>query len=345
VAESLDAHRLEALADAVEHVPIAIIATDRDGIVTHWTAHAERIYGWARDEVLGRPIMEITVGPTSRSVAESIVAKVAAGVTWEGEFTARRRDGSEVGVHVIDLPVHDGGQLTGIVGMSVDVTRERDLLEAEAALEETLAGAELRTRQLERSRVARELHDDLGQHLTMLRTELLGAIERDGVPDAAQIERLLVLTDAGLDRLHSIILDLAPSELRFAGLGTALSDQLDALSARTGIRTVLDADHRPLAGAHARGLYRIVQGLLTNCERHAGATVIEVRLVDEGEDLRLEVRDDGVGIGPEANGFGLASIRTRAEELGGEFHIGRDPQGGTVATLLVRRPPRAKEQP
>lgn len=338
--EGLDEARLRELAEALEVVPVALIATDATGEVTHWSSHAEALYGWPRDEVLGRPIMALTVGPTNAAVAESVMAQVVRGRRWEGEFSARRRDGSEIDVHVIDLPVLRDGELVGIVGLSVDVTRERDLLEAEASVEATISHAELRSRRRERARLARELHDDLGQHLTMLRTELLGAIESGRLPDGDGTGRLLALTDGGLDRLHRIILDLAPEELRSGGLGAALEEQLRELGDRTGVRTRIEADYRPLDGAHARGIYRIVQGLLTNCERHARASTIEVRLFDEGDDLRLEVQDDGTGIPDDADGFGLTSIRTRVEELSGVFAIGREPEGGTLATAVFHRPPR-----
>ena len=340
--DRLDADRLPELAAALETVPIALIATDAAGEVSHWSAHAESLYGWSRDEVLGRSIMGLTVGPTNAAIATAVMAQLAKGDAWEGEFTARRRDGSEIDVHVIDLPVHRDGAFSGVVGLSVDVTRERDLLAAEASVQETISQAELRSRQRERARLARELHDELGQHLTMLRTELLGALETGRIPAATGTDRLLALTDAGLDRLHRIVLDLAPEELRSAGLGAAIAEQLSDLERRTGVRTHLDAEYRPLTGAHARGVYRVVQGLLTNCERHAGATSIDVLLVDEGEDLRLEVRDDGVGIPDGANGFGLSSIRTRIEELDGTFAIERDPDGGTVACAVLRRPPRVE---
>lgn len=341
--ERLDADRLPALAAALESVPIALIATDASGGVTHWSAHARALYGWSREEVLGRSIMGLTVGPTNAAIAEAVMARLSKGRPWEGEFTARRRDGSEIDVHVIDLPVVHDGALSGIVGLSVDVTRERDLLEAEASVMATISQAELRNRQRERARLARELHDDLGQHLTMLRTELLGAIESGRFADGGGTERLLRLTDAGLDRLHRIILDLAPEELRSGGLGTAIAEQLSDLEERTGVRTHLDVEYRPVAGAHARGIYHILQGLLTNCERHARATAIDVLFVDEGEDLRLEVRDDGVGIPDGANGFGLSSIRARVEELGGTFAVERDPDGGTIASAVFRHPPRLGE--
>lgn len=338
--EAFDADLLDGLASALEALPIALIATDAEGRITHWSNEAATLYGWSADEVLGQPILGVTVGPTNLAIAEAIVGQVARGRRWQGEFTARRRDGSEVDVHVIDVPLRRGGEPAGIVGLSVDVTRERDVLEAETTVEAALSRAELRSRQRERARLARELHDDLGQHLTMLRTELLGAIESGRLPETDGTQRLLELTDAGLDRLHHIVLDLAPEELRAGGLGTALTEQLEELAARTGVTASSRVDHRPLVGAHARGIYRIVQGLLTNCERHAGATTVEVELVDEGDDLRLEVRDDGIGIEDGATGFGLASIAARVEELGGTFSIVRGASGGTVAAARFSRPPR-----
>lgn len=333
---------LDGLAAALEAAPLALIATDLAGTITHWSRHAEELYGWRADEVVGTSIMTVTVGPLSRAVAESIMAAVTAGGAWSGEFTARRRDGSQVDVHVIDLPLRDDTGQAGVVGLSVDVTRERDVLVAEAAAEQAISRAELRYRQAERARLARELHDDLGQYLTMLRTEVLGVAERDGGPPRALLDRLVGLADAGLERLHHIIADLDPGELRGGGLGEALATQLEDLRGRTGITTTIEVDYRPLESPYDRGLFSIAQSLLTNCERHARATRVDVRLVDDGETVVLEIRDDGIGIPDDANGFGLASARTRARELGASLTIARASGGGTVATLTLPGPPRVE---
>ena len=123
-------------AHLLEQVQAAVIATDLRGRVTHWNEYAERLYGWSREETLGRDVTELTVGPDQVADAEEIVRKVGAGETWEGEFVLRRRDGSRFLAHVTASLIRDaGGRAVGIVGVSIDVTErkrtEEELRESE----------------------------------------------------------------------------------------------------------------------------------------------------------------------------------------------------------------------
>jgi PAS domain S-box-containing protein len=121
------------LLDIVEQ---AVIATDLTGKITYWNRHAEKLYGWAASEVLGRDIVEVTPAEASREQAAGIMSRLMAGETWSGEFDVRRRDGTTFPASVTDTPIHDeAGNLVGVVGVSADITArrraERALLEAE----------------------------------------------------------------------------------------------------------------------------------------------------------------------------------------------------------------------
>jgi PAS domain S-box-containing protein len=123
-------------AHLLEQVQAAVIATDMRGKVTHWNEHAERLYGWSREEAMGRDIMELTVGPGEAGIAGDIMRQVGTGGTWEGEFTVRRRDGSTFYAHVTDSVIRDAqGRPTGVVGVSTDITErkrtEEELRESE----------------------------------------------------------------------------------------------------------------------------------------------------------------------------------------------------------------------
>ena len=123
-------------AHLLEQVQAAVIATDVQGRVTHWNEHAEKLYGWLREEVLGRDVRELTVGPDEAAAAQEIMRRVRAGETWEGEFVARRKDGSTFPAHVTDSLVRDAeGRAVGIVGVSTDMTErkrtEQELRESE----------------------------------------------------------------------------------------------------------------------------------------------------------------------------------------------------------------------
>lgn len=99
----------------------AVIATDLAGTVTRWNAQAERLYGWSTEEVLGKPITDLTVGPDDQDVAAQIMESVRRDGRWEGDFDVRRKDGTHFHALVRDTLMHDrDGNPTGLLGMSVD---------------------------------------------------------------------------------------------------------------------------------------------------------------------------------------------------------------------------------
>jgi PAS domain S-box-containing protein len=101
---------------------LAVIATDMEGVVATWNSRAEALYGWTRDEAVGRQITELTVPQESRAPATAIMEAIQRGETWGGAFRLRRKDGSLFTAYVKDSPIlGDGGRLVGIVGVSIEI--------------------------------------------------------------------------------------------------------------------------------------------------------------------------------------------------------------------------------
>ncbi|WP_158220860.1 PAS domain-containing protein, partial [Kineosporia sp. R_H_3] len=113
--------------DAVEQ---AVIATDLHGRVLFWSRFAERLYGWSSHEVIGRPITQVVATGASARQAEEIMAALARGDRWQGEFEVTRKDGSTFTASVTDSPLLVDGEVVGVVGVSVDVSERRRLEEA-----------------------------------------------------------------------------------------------------------------------------------------------------------------------------------------------------------------------
>jgi PAS domain S-box-containing protein len=112
----------EQLDDLLDQADIAVIATNLDGIVTHWNPAAERLYGWTQADVAGRPITTLTVGPEDAEVAQAIMAAVRRDGRWEGEFWVHHKDGARFLVHVREaLLADEAGDPLGLVGVSVRV--------------------------------------------------------------------------------------------------------------------------------------------------------------------------------------------------------------------------------
>lgn len=111
----------------LESVQQAIIATDMTGNIMYWNMYAEKLYGWKREEVLGKPITEITPSSENKDEAVQIITQLQAGKSWSGEFTVKKKDGTSFIGHVIDSPIHDSkGNMIGIVGFSYDITSTKD---------------------------------------------------------------------------------------------------------------------------------------------------------------------------------------------------------------------------
>lgn len=102
----------------LDAVSQAVIVTDLEGRITHWNSYAERVYGWRRDEVVGRLIVDVTPSRAKTAEAEEIMEQLRKGGSWAGPFVVRRRDCAEFDAFVILAPLIDGGKMTGIIGIS-----------------------------------------------------------------------------------------------------------------------------------------------------------------------------------------------------------------------------------
>jgi signal transduction histidine kinase len=208
-------------------------------------------------------------------------------------------------------------------------------------------------REQERTRIAMELHDDLGQQLTGLKLELswLGGRLKEGrqaTPDEVGAMRRLL--DTAIASVRRIATDLRPLILDDLGFGEAVAWQTAEFAKRSGLDIEIDLQAQELVkdDVVATALFRIVQESLTNVVRHAGATSVHVRLASDGSDLVLTVRDNGTGIAVghrTGSGIGLVSMRERATALGGQLRIVGEPGAGTTieVTLPLGRPVLEKE--
>jgi PAS domain S-box-containing protein len=108
-------------AQVLDQVDLAVIATNADGVVTTWNSRAETLYGWPREEAIGRHINDLTVPAESRRTAEEILAVLGQGRPWQGSFRLRRKDGSVFTAFVKDSPIVEEGRLIGVVGVSIEI--------------------------------------------------------------------------------------------------------------------------------------------------------------------------------------------------------------------------------
>ena len=322
----------------------AIITIDDDQRVVLFNAAAEEMFGCTRSEAMGAPL--------SWFIPERFRAEHAAHVRGFGQgsiasrrmgalriVTGLRRNGEEfpIDASISQLLGRDGKFFTVILrDVSERVQAEQALRRSKDELHE-LASAAHRAREQEKSRIARELHDELGQSLTALQMDVAWCRERIPAQDGmamrlARMESLLETTVAATRRISS---DLRPLMLDDLGLRPALEWLVESFTQHTGVRCDLSvaSEELELPELQATAVFRAVQESLTNIAKHARATRVDVNIEQENSTLAIRVRDDGIGFSPEdsrkPNSFGLLGLRERAALLGGETSVTSAPGRGT----------------
>lgn len=203
-------------------------------------------------------------------------------------------------------------------------------------------------REEERRRLARELHDELGQALLGLKMNLVWMQRRSAEPLEhtrrevdEKLQLMLELVERSINTVCHIVADLRPPALDQLGLIPALEWQTESFARRSGLRCRFSgtADVRELDSGRATAVFRAFQEMLTNVERHANASRVTVSVRRRGQCLELNVRDNGRGVTPKQalapSSYGLLGMRERAVLLGGDVTITSAPRRGTVVTMVV----------
>jgi PAS domain S-box-containing protein len=315
----------------------AIFVRNAEDKITYWNQGAERLYGWTSAEVLGRSTHEVlhTEFPVP-------VSQILQSDRWEGELRHNRKDGSQITVASRWTTLRNNdGKAVGWLEINTDITARRRVEEAARRL----SGRILSLQDEERRRMARELHDSLGQYLSALKINLDDLSTTDG-RQAAVAAECSYIVDKCLTETRTISHLLHPPLLDEAGFRSAAQWYVNGFAKRSGIQVNLDLPANP-ARLHKdveTALFRVLQEALTNVHRHSGASKVDIRLGLDSQQIRLEVRDNGRGI-PEGwlqrvlesgdgTGVGLAGMRERVRDLGGALEIESD-QTGTLLRIAI----------
>lgn len=273
---------------------------------------------------------------------------------WEREYKFRVPDGSYKYVNDRVFFYHKDGQLTKILGSMSDVTerkvseeRLRESEEKHRLLSEQLrelTGHLQNVREEERMHVAREIHDELGQQLTVLKMDVSWLHKRLNTEDEVireKLQSLLKLIDTTVKTVRKISSELRPSMLDDLGLVAALEWHSQEFQRKAGIRINFRSDWQDikLPSKVSNGLFRIYQESLTNIARHAQASEVNVVLRDDRGNLELTISDNGKGF-VTANienkkTLGILGMRERAKMLGGGFEIASTRGKGTSIRIVV----------
>ncbi|SFY03239.1 Histidine kinase-, DNA gyrase B-, and HSP90-like ATPase [Janthinobacterium lividum] len=232
-------------------------------------------------------------------------------------------------------------------GIMTNITESRleqiEVRQSRARLAELTAHID-KVKEHERTRLARELHDDLGGNLTAIKMAL-AMLARRLPPDDPQLQEKAdyvdALVDRSIDAVHRISLDLRPSMLDL-GLVAALDWQVKEFARQAGIECqfISNRQHIDLELDQATSLFRIAQEALTNIAKHAQASKVSVRLARQRQHISLSIADNGVGMRlsdrAKPQSFGIRGMAERASALGGTLSLMDGPDGGTILSIKIR---------
>ncbi len=324
-----------------ENAHDAIYVHDLNGRYTSVNRAAENLSGYQREEIIGRHFSNFIAPSHLRYARENLCRKLdqQAETTYEAEIVSKT--GRRTPVEISSRLVYENGLPVGVQGTARDISERKQTQEALRLYSRALIDAQ----ETERQRIARELHDEIGQVLTAVRINLQTAkTARNAAEAANHIEDSIRVTDEALRQVRDLSLDLRPPHLDDFGLATALRWFIDRFSQRTGIVAKFETtdDEQRLARETETACFRIAQEALTNVARHAKAKRVSVKLKRNRDQLFLIVKDDGVGFDVNALGhstpvaLGLRGMKERASAVRGRIDI--DSADGKGTQVRVRFP-------
>ena len=334
----------------VESSDDAIVSKDLEGIITSWNKGAENLFGYSAKEAIGRSVTMLI--PRDRIDEEpEILSKVSSGAKIEHYETIRKRkDGRLINISLGVSPIFDSnGKVVGASKIARDIS---NLLTAESdrrdkQMLQRLVDAE----ESERRRIARDLHDHLGQKMTGLRLKMENLFQNIDPerPDIAEMISAIREVSFAIDEnINYLAWELRPTELEELGIEAALSSFVSEWSTHYDIRAEFNSNVGIKTEERARpdietNLYRFLQEALNNVHKHAAASFVSVMYVHYDGEIVLAVEDDGRGFDPEViappakmRRLGLTGMRERISLLNGTLDIETAPGEGTK--LLARVP-------
>jgi PAS domain S-box-containing protein len=327
--------------EIVETANEGICITNDANEITFANRRFAAMVGFPVDELIGRSAMDL-IAPAEAEAARHAFEQRDSGPRGQSEQRLLRADGTELLTSVSTTVLRaQEGRFAGMLRMYTDATLRQYVAEARDLMVREMVAAQER----ERQRVARELHDQMGQHVVALTLGLarLASVEHLG-PDAASIvEHLRGVADLLGRDAHTLAMELRPSALDHLGLAVALTSYAEALAGRSQLDIDVHCDSLETLQLNATletGIYRIAQEALTNIVKHAQARRVSVILEHRGNTLQLIIEDDGVGFDQFARRqpsmLGLSGMNERVALLGGTLTIETSPGNGT--TIFARIP-------
>ncbi len=326
----------------VEQAVDAIALYDLNGNILDVNSGTTALLGYSKEELATMNLGQILLPEDmiENPIRYDILQKNESTVK---ERRMRRKDGTIVVTEVRSQQLPDGRFLSVVRDMSERIMTQEELQASYKAVRKLTAHLQ-NVREEERSDIAREIHDELGQQLTVLKMDVSWINKRLTDADDAMKEKLrelLTMLDNTVRTVRRISSELRPSLLDDLGLIAAMEWQLNEFEKRSGIQTRLFAPEKEvnLSGPVKTALFRIFQESLTNVARHAEAKNISINLEQKNDSFVLSIADDGKGFDrqkvAEKRTLGILGMNERTAMIGGQYEIVSEPGKGTRVSVSV----------
>ncbi|HEY7128809.1 MAG TPA: PAS domain-containing protein [Nitrospira sp.] len=342
------------LESIVENIPDMIFVKDAGELrFVRFNKAGEELLGCRRQELIGKSDHELFPKDEADffTGADRDVLKTCKVLDIPEEPILTKGKGLRH-LHTKKIPILDeNGQPLYLLGISEDVTerkRAENQLQRSFELLRTLSQRLDVVREQERTRIARELHDELGVRMTCMKMDLarLTAMMRESLFPREKMEEKIRSMNAEVDttiaEVQRLAAELRPGVLDDLGLVAAIEWQCQDFERRSGIRCLCEAsfDQIAMSPARATAAFRICQEALVNVARHAKATFVRVLVKESGDEVLIEIQDNGQGIPAEkvhdAASLGLLGMKERSMAIGGKLEIAGWSGKGTTVTLRLR---------
>jgi PAS domain S-box-containing protein len=324
----------------IANSPFGIVTKDEDNRVTFCNRAFEEMFFYSQEELRGKYIDDIIVAPGDREEAARMTQATLHGGVTHATAQRQRKDGTLIDVELHGIRIMSGDMFVGAFAIYQDITERRRNEEKLQALRNRLT----RAQEEERSRIARDLHDDIGQRLALLTIDLEQIKQMSTLNSSALSMELEILARTASEittDVHNVSRRLHPSQVELLGLAPALHNFCREFAERNAmkIRFVSAPLTCRLQDDASLCMFRVAQEAVRNVQKHSGSAEAFVELEEMPDCLRLRITDQGVGFDPTVSesgqGLGLLSMEERLRSMGGELMVHSRPGGGTCIEASI----------